>query len=364
MLEDFKSISKIKNIVLSAYLSIFLVSSFASANTCKLFYLGDKVQSIGRNYTAPRSHTENEELANNVVAAHENRNFGLNSVWYEFIHDPRYNGPMEPGEPVLMAAESINAGRIRRKPVELDYYYGVKARDPDSRYFVTWKRIGIRAVNRLVSNRIKFAGFFDGYADGRHFTKRQFLQHDLSHAYSTHESTSVYPFDIKLFDKVRYESIVESLSENDRVLFDIGYFLFYFERIANGLHFNEIDLNNLTLERVQSIYAHLIDSYTSGIGIVFENGHPKAEVIKERKLPLVYIQPSFEKKFRLVNRFLNKKDLYGLLPRQVKFEIRNQPSDQDIVGDFVEKSLTLFLQKHYEAVLDLLEINTGSQSTL
>lgn len=163
-------------------------------NSCKMFYFRGDLQAAQHEYTASRSHTENEDLAKSLVTAYKKKSFELDTLWYDFTRDPRYKAPKGPGDPVLMAAEAINRERSKGLPVQLDYYYGIRSLGHEGPFFITWKRLGIRAINRLISKRIKFAGLFRGYAEGRHFTKKRFFQHDLSHADYTHIITSNNPF--------------------------------------------------------------------------------------------------------------------------------------------------------------------------
>lgn len=369
MVQNLNCILSMKFKILIYIITCLLSTSVCTALTCVELVSASKSRSVKREYTAPSSHTENEALANQVIGAYRAKDFGPQSIWYKFTQNPQFKGPsvalnrnMTPIDLVAAAFKKENP----QQPLDLTYLnYLIQLRStyqPPSKaksptIFVTFESVGIRFLNRLSSERIGLVGFFEGEVDGRRMTKKEFVEHDIGHFHGLELKTGDFTetdfgrdtFTAKHFNNFQYDTISKSLSEHQRVLFDVGYYLYYHEGVGGNDFGYGVSLmgSRPTLQGLQKVYRGIGAFHFS---ISFDNG------FRVRLKKSAY-EDAKDMSGSVISRFRNPKDMRNLLPQEVLKAIAERPMDEDkIIGNFIGESFTVFLWYHYSVSRQLLGI--------
>lgn len=346
---------------------ISIYSNFGLTKSCKalLSELGLRTNQTSQTYTAPKSHTVSEVWANEVVKAMELNDYGNSSIWYEFTRDSRFNIPTTSTKPIENAINYLN-NKTPQQPFDrtyLEYIYELRNsnKNPEQRsepdFIVTWRDVGLRAINRLISKKILLIGLIDKdvFVDGRKLTDIEFTEHDVDHAHAlellinnTFETIwGKDSFSYDFFMKFNYDKLIHNLNEAQRVLLDIAYYLTFHEGAGSSTFGYDISLitKPVTILKVQEAYRN---SFKKSFEINFD---PTIQVTVSKW--------EFEKNDprSIINRFLNKNDMLFTLPPEIQSKIRSNPSHaKQIVADFLSEAFSLFYNFHYDTTIRMLNL--------
>lgn len=381
-MKSFKSYSLIIAVFITL---IFIHSTLYAQVNCSDVLLNSTFPH--RHYTAPHWHRVGEDEAMKLVAE---KNNSQSSIWDDFTRDPRFVNlarqvkfQLNPGdtssdESIFNLASEL-VSQISRpvddfKTSSRDLYnlihQEVRDLNLQPKFWVTWQPLGLRAINLLSSKYIYPLGLIDSIAkvDGRLMFPSVFFRHDLDHAliniskidlirdfnfrhevafnrrknkasfwelakYKMGKQGRYYRKFLQVFD---YEKIVARLSESDRVLFDVAYFLIMHEGSGSthlGFPMTMMDLNNLSAKSLQDFYIHESNYYCPNSHIEITDG---VKVI--------------QKNDELVKRFSSKSDLMLDLPIEVSKQIEMNPQmAADLINNFIDEAFSIFYTFHYQA---------------
>jgi hypothetical protein len=335
-------------------------------------------------YSAPQIHLTGENIATKAITEYRRGLTGLNSTFFEFTRDPRftpYKKQIEGRKPLDIVEEYLYGRTGRTADVDsVDEMNVLRSQDaqvnskalPEPQFFVTWAAMGIRAINRLIEHRIHLVGLIDGTieVDGLTMDKVQFVRHDLDHAMALDAMTLDYyevqklqklhtnhtpqnskakitirdRFSRRLFESFSYEAQIKNMSESERVLFDIGYFVFFredtfFDQVAFGAKLTDAAMQVPHTDLLQ-IYRSIPSSYEFELT---ENG--------DLQVKLSINEQDLKGQYSPLKRFLNSKDLRGLLPPEVERKIQISPSDEKlIIKEFLEETFSFFFARHFKNI--------------
>lgn len=327
-------------------------------------------------YTPSEWHVRGEDLAIQVInSLSEYYVNSSDSVWINFQQDSRYEGPLilVPSQALSSAALHFGSSTLRNIDAvylsEMERYIASNPL-PGPYFFITWEPMGIRAINRLTAQRIHLVGLTDHSlrADGGILEPEEYLIHDINHAHSSERAIGSSPI---FFEHFNYDYIVSHLSASDRVLFDIGYFMYFHEsyssygRLYWGDFFENIRSKNLDSMTPEQIEEYIKSTYKTVFNhLPFEGFSDDSEINID--------PPTFQLKFYdsgdvevkiavskpgdfLISRFLDKSDLRVNLPNEVKNQIKEHPErGYSIIQGFLENAFSLFLTQHYAVAKKIL----------
>lgn len=340
------------------------VSFSAGANIC-LDALSKGGPAKAAAYTPSIWHQMGDELAIRVVRSlPEYQGEIANSIWLDFEKDPRYHGHAAKATEALEAAmTSLDSDTSKVDRQELTYMAEVldQAQASWPYFFITWEDLGVRAINRLISYRIYPVGLRDTImkVDGRTLEPRKFLEHDLGHARGNEliiNSSQKTAWGVKddfsktFYKQFNYDSIWSKLTENDRVLFDLAYFLYFHESVGNstwGFMLAQIHASaRPTVDDLQKIYK---GQYYHTFSFEFHNDGTVSVTPK--------IIDGLADEI-LVERFLDKGDLWVHLPVEIKNQIKNNPDNaKAILAKFLGEMFTVFFKPHYALAKQVLGLH-------
>ena len=345
------------------FLSLFF-SPHAHANLCKnLFPEGSTASTL---YTPSKWHLMGDDIANRVVQSLSHyKGSSANSVWLDFTRDPRYNG-RRPTKPSGALNTAMNTLEKKSSKVDKEALLLIKETVDDAKsswpyFFVTWENLGIRGINRLIAHRIYPVGLTNKSmnVDGRTLEPKAFFEHDLGHAFGNEAiiNSSMGTewgvkdnFSKKFYENFQYDSIIDKLSDSDKVLFDIAYFLYFHEGIGTsgwGYMMAQVHASShLSIESIQQAY-----KATMGARFDFDfHAEGGLAIFLQRKNEFTTNN--------LIQRFLNKGDLYVNLPVEIKNQLKETPEkSSEILANFLSKAFTVFFSPHYDLSKRLLGFN-------
>jgi hypothetical protein len=241
-----------------------------------------------------------------------------------------------------------------------------RAHSSGATFLLTWENLGLRAINRLFSQRIYPVGLIDQdvKVDGRVMAPWLFPIHDLYHArfneilvdsFTQRDGKSPRNFAKIFYEQLRYDDLFSTLSEKEKLLFDFGYFIYFHEshgsaewgsEIANTILTEEISKERLRKFYRDHFFQHENFSFAfSDDGKVTVSLHGKYESIE------------YDTSFRIVQRLLNKDDMLTHLPMEIQQQIADHPDKvRAIATGFAQEFLTLFFQLHYNLATQILGI--------
>lgn len=238
-----------------------------------------------------------------------------------------------------------------------------RARSSGAAFLLTWKSLGLRAINRLFSHRAYSVGLTnqDLKVDGRLMGLRDFPIHDLGHvgfnesvfgSLNQHEKKSHKSFDDSFYEQFRYDDIILRLSERDQLFFDFGYFFYFHESVGNikwGSEISDFVLTQvITKEKIQIFYQdHFFEHDDFSVNredFSFIFGDDGKVTVSYLAKPYFFFP---YKSFKIVDRLLDEDDMRNHLPIEIEQQIAAAASPDEakrIAARFAEEFLTPFLQ--------------------
>jgi hypothetical protein len=294
----------------------------------------------------------------------QNEYYWESDVFTEFRRDPRFSNKIPDSLSHLDAAvkfleHTYSPAKVDLKGLELVQKNRGLNEDQRSQlrknFFITWKDLGIQAINKLVYHRVPFVGLVEGTVtvDGGFYDALGFFHHDLIHFHISEErSTNKSPiygpdrFSQRHFQALNYDQIVSELNPSDRVLFDVAYFVFFHEAFGQTIGLQvTATAEDFSVERLREIYKR---SFPNFLEMSFDPS-TMASLSSFKKDPAA---PS-----SLVSRFLNKADLALLMPNEVLLlvgSLHSRDKKAEVVTEFLNQCFSLFMTYHYQVYLKLL----------
>jgi hypothetical protein len=299
------------------------------------------------------------EDAEAIVAERAAGNHQADAIWWAFKEDPRFPKglKLDSPDPLDWAKTYANLQALGKDDNGYSLY-------PTRSSYVRWGLVGLRAMNMLLDMDVDCYALVETGTniDGQTRNTREVLKHDEVHACDAYGlANGSYAFEVMIGKKLtkkhhefgrqlhqnfRYATETASLSPDEHLLFDFGYYLFFHEALVSyklNDEFYKIR-NRATSYRLSRAYRRGFSSWFWGRDLKFEFSEDhqliKVELYDEISLPY---------------RFLNPKDQRPVLPLEIEAEIQAHPDKGlQIVKDFLNEALTVFFKRRYAATARFL----------
>lgn len=270
-------------------------------------------------------------MAKSIVNKYGAKADAYGPEWLEFADDPRYSGHRPTFKTAAIDALNWLNSRYPKELGSEIYSGGGK------RLFVTWNATGIRAMNRLIDRKIFVCGLVKGGAkvEGKPATDRYFTEHDIIHYLFIDSIMFANEFSRSYYESFRLDDIQSSLSAQDQIIFDFGYFLFIHEGLMSRDWAEKMEarINQITIKTLQEIYQ-------DSMGRDFDFNFGATDLITSNlKGP---------QREHLINRLRN--EFFDDLPLEMQQAVKNESNENasTTIGHFLDEITTLFLKTHFD----------------
>lgn len=309
---------------------------------------------IHRNLQVPHSHLIGDASARQAVQAQiqsADQRLLFQSIRLE--GDPAFRGS------VLQSFSDLTEtqfGVSKRLQIEIEQQLGflentLKHHKSDQPLFLmTSDQLGLRAFNRLFSQRIypvrntlRDSTMFENISNGPETflsdLERARLNELLIHSSQSGITKNKSNISSRFYRTFDYQTLTSRLSNDERILFDVAYYLYFYEwigsinwgqRLAQALDSN----GRLTTQDLQRIYS---ESYLSEFVFSF---------MQNTKLQVTLTTENGQ---TLIDRFLDQTDLWIHLPTSIKNQVQRFPQERDlIIRQFLNDAFTIYFNLHFE----------------